>query len=210
MSRVFVGNLSFRTTDQDLEEAFIQFGAIQRATVITRGRRSLGYGFVDFASPENAESALSKNLSDLFGRQIKVELAKTEEEKSIRRPPAVESLVNPLDTVPVSQDQPSLVRPKRRRFRPRKNNQNQPLNSEPLDRNGDQGSEHGQSSNPGPNQMTNRPVRPRPNRFSRKRNQNQNQNQNPNPNPNQNQIPDLNQEQNQNQSNDFNQEQPAG
>jgi RNA recognition motif-containing protein len=75
MTKVFVGNLHFQITDQALAEAFQDF-KVKNGVVITRGRRSLGYGFVEFDSPELALEAIkSKNNSLINGRPVKVELA---------------------------------------------------------------------------------------------------------------------------------------
>jgi len=75
-TKVFVGNLAFQTTDQALAEAFLDVGKVKSGVVITRGRRSLGYGFVEFEAPESAAAAVnSRNNTLLKGRTIKVELA---------------------------------------------------------------------------------------------------------------------------------------
>jgi len=75
-TKVFVGNLAFQTTDQALAEAFQDCGRVKSGVVITRGRRSLGYGFVEFDSPEAALNAVkSKNNTLLKARTLKVELA---------------------------------------------------------------------------------------------------------------------------------------
>jgi len=75
-TKVFVGNLAFQTTDQALAEAFTDIGKVKAGVVITRGRRSLGYGFVEFEAPESALAAVNtKNNTLLKGRTIKVELA---------------------------------------------------------------------------------------------------------------------------------------
>jgi len=87
-TKVFVGNLAFRTTDQALQEAFSKYGEVKSGVIITRGRRSLGYGFVEFTTTEEAVVAVDKmNRAEIFGRQIKVELAKDPAE----RPPPSES-----------------------------------------------------------------------------------------------------------------------
>jgi len=75
MTKVFVGNLHFQITDQALAEAFQDF-KVKNGVVITRGRRSLGYGFVEFDSPDLALEAIkSKNNSLINGRPVKVEIA---------------------------------------------------------------------------------------------------------------------------------------
>jgi len=69
--------LSFRTTDQDLGQAFAGCGEIKSALVITRGRRSLGYGFVVFANATDAENAVEKHKNlKILDREVKLELAK--------------------------------------------------------------------------------------------------------------------------------------
>jgi len=76
-NRLFVGNLSFRTTDQDLSQSFASAGEIKSAFVITRGRRSLGYGFVEFVHAADAESAVEKFKElKIIDREVKLELAK--------------------------------------------------------------------------------------------------------------------------------------
>lgn len=72
--KVFVGNLAFQTTDQALSTAFQSCGSVLSGVVITRGRRSLGYGFVEFTTPAEAEEAVNTmNNYELSGRQLKVE-----------------------------------------------------------------------------------------------------------------------------------------
>jgi len=81
-TKVFVGNLAFRTTDQALQEAFGKHGEVKSGVIITRGRRSLGYGFVEYTTHEQAAGAVDKmNKAEIFGRQIKVELAKDPSER---------------------------------------------------------------------------------------------------------------------------------
>jgi len=82
-TKVFVGNLAFRTTDQALQEAFSKYGKVKAGVIITRGRRSLGYGFVEFSTTEEAEASVQHlNRSELFSRTIKVELAKDPADRS--------------------------------------------------------------------------------------------------------------------------------
>jgi len=83
-TKVFVGNLAFQTTDQALAEAFQDCGKVKSGVVITRGRRSLGYGFVEFESPDSAIDAVKlKNNTLLKGRTLKVELASDNPVRSI-------------------------------------------------------------------------------------------------------------------------------
>ncbi|KAJ5803024.1 RNA-binding domain-containing protein [Penicillium pulvis] len=77
-AKVYVGNLSWSTTDDSLQQAFGQFGQIVDA-IVMRDRetgRSRGFGFVTYSSSEEAEAAIAGlNEQDLDGRSIKVNLA---------------------------------------------------------------------------------------------------------------------------------------
>jgi len=82
--RIFVGNLSFDTSDRDLEAAFSAYGTVESATVIMdrdRGR-SKGFGFVEIADQGEAQSAISGlNGKELGGRALTVNEAKPREER---------------------------------------------------------------------------------------------------------------------------------
>ncbi|KAJ7928611.1 hypothetical protein B0H13DRAFT_990965 [Mycena leptocephala] len=77
-AKVYVGNLSWNTTDDTLRNAFSEFGQVLDS-IVMRDRdtgRSRGFGFVTFGSAQEAESAISNlNEQDLDGRRIKVNLA---------------------------------------------------------------------------------------------------------------------------------------
>jgi len=81
--KVFCGNLSFKTQDDDLAQAFRAVGKVVSANIITRGPRSLGYGFVEMETQKDAENAVAKmNHKELDGRQINVEIAKPRQENT--------------------------------------------------------------------------------------------------------------------------------
>merc|ERR1712110_423240 len=74
--RVYVGNLSFKTNSTGLKEAFEQYGEIEHAHVVTIGKKRRGFGFVTFASPDDASKAVQgANGTDLDGRSIREELS---------------------------------------------------------------------------------------------------------------------------------------
>jgi hypothetical protein len=76
--KLFVGGLSWGTTDDGLREAFSQFGDIEEAKVITDREtgRSRGFGFVTFADAEAAQQARTEmDGTQLEGRYIKVDTA---------------------------------------------------------------------------------------------------------------------------------------
>jgi RNA recognition motif-containing protein len=84
-SRLYVGNLSYSTTDADLQELFGGAGAV-RAAEIVRDRetgRSKGFGFVEMETDADAQKAISMlNGSTLHDRQIRVNEARPREERS--------------------------------------------------------------------------------------------------------------------------------
>ncbi len=84
-SKLFVGNLSFNTTEASLREAFSEFGAVNEVAVMTDRDtgRSRGFGFVTMNSAQEAEAAIS-GLSgrSVDGRDLTVNVAKPREERS--------------------------------------------------------------------------------------------------------------------------------
>src|SRR5438093_13286123 len=77
--KLFVGGLSFSTSNERLREAFAAVGSVESASVVTDRDtgRSRSFGFVEMATPEEAEQAISRlNGKNLTGRTIKVEKAK--------------------------------------------------------------------------------------------------------------------------------------
>jgi len=77
-AKVYVGNLSWNTTDETLREHFSQFGQILDS-IVMRDRetgRSRGFGFVTYGSQEEADSAIQQmNEQEMDGRRVKVNLA---------------------------------------------------------------------------------------------------------------------------------------
>lgn len=83
-AKLFVGNLAWRTTDSDLEEAFGSCGQVVSAKVITDRQtgKSRGFGFVEMSSDDEANTALSSlNDTDLNGRNIRVSEARERERR---------------------------------------------------------------------------------------------------------------------------------
>ncbi len=73
--RLYVGNLAWGVTDQDLQEVFAEAGKVESAQVIIdrATNRSRGFGFVEMATDEAADAAVKKlNGRDLKGRAIRV------------------------------------------------------------------------------------------------------------------------------------------
>jgi len=78
-SNIYVGNLTFGTTSDDLERLFAEHGEVTKAQVITDRDtgRSRGFGFVEMASAEDAKGAISSlNGRNIDGRDLTVNVAK--------------------------------------------------------------------------------------------------------------------------------------
>jgi RNA recognition motif-containing protein len=76
---MYVSNLSFHTTDVDLNALFAKFGAVSSAKVITDREtgRSRGFGFVEMASDDEGKSAIAGlNNKEVEGRAMSVSVAK--------------------------------------------------------------------------------------------------------------------------------------
>ncbi|GJM10825.1 MAG: hypothetical protein DHS20C11_31010 [Lysobacteraceae bacterium] len=85
---LYVGNLPYSVGDQELRDAFSQFGEISRANVIMDREtgRSKGFGFVEMPNKAEAEEAISAmNDRDLDGRRVRVNEARPRDDS--RRPP---------------------------------------------------------------------------------------------------------------------------
>jgi cold-inducible RNA-binding protein len=83
-TKLYVGNLSFRTTGDDLREAFSQAGTVESASIIEDREtgRSRGFGFVEMSTPEEAAAAIEQfNGKDLGGRNLTVNEAKPRENR---------------------------------------------------------------------------------------------------------------------------------
>ena len=82
-SKLYVGNLSFNTTEADLRTAFEQFGSVTDVHVATDREtgRARGFGFVTFSTAEESKVATEKmNGVDLDGRTLTVNEARPKEE----------------------------------------------------------------------------------------------------------------------------------
>ena len=83
-TKLFIGNLDYTVTSDDLRDAFAKFGNVVDAVVITdrETRRSRGFGFVEFATAEEADAAIKEmNQAELKGRKINVNEAKPQENR---------------------------------------------------------------------------------------------------------------------------------
>ena len=80
--KLYVGNLAFQTSAEDLQELFAQAGTVESANVIEDREtgRSRGFGFVEMATKEEGEAAISQfNGKEVGGRALTVNEAKPRE-----------------------------------------------------------------------------------------------------------------------------------
>lgn len=80
---VFVGNLPFNATEEDLKSLFAECGDIEGARIATDREtgRARGFGYVDFAEEDAVEKAMKMTGSDLNGRQIRVDYGRARGER---------------------------------------------------------------------------------------------------------------------------------
>ena len=85
---IYVGNLAYSVTENDLRNAFAEFGQVDSASIINDkfSGRSKGFGFVDMPNGSEAREAIeAMNEKELNGRTVKVNEAKPREERPARR-----------------------------------------------------------------------------------------------------------------------------
>jgi RNA recognition motif-containing protein len=82
--RLYIGNLSYDTTEEELRELFSAHGTVESVNLITEGGsgRSKGFGFVEFRDDQEANAAIAAlNGTDLRGRTINVNQARPRVER---------------------------------------------------------------------------------------------------------------------------------
>jgi|SRR6185295_6686257 len=84
-NKLFVGNLSFNMTENDLQDAFAAFGTVTEANLMMDRAtgRARGFGFVTMSTPEEAQKAIEgMNGKSVEGRALTVNLARPREERA--------------------------------------------------------------------------------------------------------------------------------
>ncbi len=82
--KLYVGNLAFQTSSDDLQQLFAQAGTVESATVVEDREtgRSRGFGFVEMSSKEEGNAAIQKfNGQEMGGRALNVNEAKPREDR---------------------------------------------------------------------------------------------------------------------------------
>jgi len=82
--KLYVGNLAFQTSSEDLQQLFAQAGTVESASVVEDREtgRSRGFGFVEMSSKEEGEKAIEQfNGKEVNGRNLNVNEAKPREDR---------------------------------------------------------------------------------------------------------------------------------
>src|SRR5260221_5776041 len=85
--KLYVGNLSFQTSSEDLQQLFAQAGTVESASVVEDREtgRSRGFGFVEMATKEEGEAAIQQfNGKEFNGRNLNVNEARPREDRGGR------------------------------------------------------------------------------------------------------------------------------
>jgi len=88
-NKLFVGNLSFNTTENDLQDTFAAFGTVSETNLMMdrMTNRPRGFAFVTMSTPEEAQQAISElNGRELGGRALTVNIAQPRENRPNRSP----------------------------------------------------------------------------------------------------------------------------
>ena len=84
MTNIYVGNLSYKATEEDLRDAFEQYGDVTAVNIIQDREtgRSRGFAFVEMSDGSQAKEAIEKlNLADIAGRKVTVNEARPKTER---------------------------------------------------------------------------------------------------------------------------------
>jgi RNA recognition motif-containing protein len=85
VTNIYVGNLSYRATEDQLREAFGQYGQVSQVSIIMDREtgRSRGFAFVEMPNSQEAQSAIENlNQQEVAGRRVTVNEARPREERS--------------------------------------------------------------------------------------------------------------------------------
>ena len=87
MTNIYVGNLSFNATEDDIQQAFAQYGEVSSVNIIKDREtgRSRGFAFVEMPDSEQAKEAIEQvNLTEIDGRRVTVNEARPKQDRPRR------------------------------------------------------------------------------------------------------------------------------
>jgi RNA recognition motif-containing protein len=87
MTNIYVGNLSFKASEEDLRQAFSQYGDVSSVNIITDREtgRSRGFAFVEMPNSDEAKQAIDNlDQTDIAGRAVKVNEARPRSDRPRR------------------------------------------------------------------------------------------------------------------------------
>ena len=84
LAKIYVGNLPYSTTEEDVRDFFKQYGEMNEVKLISdfQTGRSKGFAFITFKDDEGGEAALAADGTELDGRKLKVNTAKESTRRS--------------------------------------------------------------------------------------------------------------------------------
>jgi len=85
VKNIYVGNISFQTTEQDIEQAFSAYGQVERVQIVKdrESGQSRGFGFVEMSDNNDADKAIAAlDGAELSGRKLTVNEARPREPRS--------------------------------------------------------------------------------------------------------------------------------
>jgi RNA recognition motif-containing protein len=89
MVNIYVGNLAYTTTEDELRNMFEAYGKVDRASVVTdkMSGRSKGFGFVEMPNDAEGQAAIAAlNETEVQGRKLMINVAKPKEDRPSRPP----------------------------------------------------------------------------------------------------------------------------
>jgi RNA recognition motif-containing protein len=84
MTNIYVGNLAYRATEEEIREAFAQYGQVDSVQIIKDREtgRSRGFAFVEMSNAEQAKKAIEQlDSTEIGGRQVKINEARPRRER---------------------------------------------------------------------------------------------------------------------------------
>ncbi|ELP93369.1 29 kDa ribonucleoprotein, putative [Entamoeba invadens IP1] len=100
MTKLYVGNLSFKTTEEAMKTHFESFGKVKECRLMIYRGYSKGFGFVEYETEEDAKKAVASTGAEFDGRKVRVEVARPPVDRSQRQPRQPRAPRQPREAAP--------------------------------------------------------------------------------------------------------------